>query len=250
MLRCFYIPGTGMVTQRERMNVIINNITNVDTTGYKSDVVLSRSFSDMLLERYNDPNLLGQREEVGPLSTGIHVDEVYTMFENGGPIEQTDELTDVAITGDGFFCVETAEGERYTRSGSFQRNQFGDLLTKDGQYVLGYQGRVNVGTGDFYISSDGSVFVDGQVTNRLRVAQFQDVEGLRKQGNNLYYHLNNEVPANMQNAAVLQGALEGSNVDVGYEMSSMMMTSRAYESNQRMLKMVDATIEKLLEVGR
>lgn len=244
MLRSFYIATTGMLSQRSKMDVIINNITNVDTTGYKKDQVMTRSFDDLLLERLNDPSILNRNTAVGGQNTGIYVDELVTDFTQG-PMEETGRQTDLAITGDGFFCVQTPEGVRYTRDGNFQVDVNGNLLTQDGYYVLGENGgMLNVGNGDFSVKSDGSIFNNGGQAGRLYIARFANNDVLRKAGGNLYYPYNGEQPAIAQNPAVAQGMLEGSNLDLGREMADMLLTNRTYESNQRILRMVDESLSK------
>ncbi|MBD5559253.1 MAG: flagellar basal-body rod protein FlgF [Clostridia bacterium] len=252
MLRSFYIAGTGMLTQRQKMDVIINNVTNTDTTGYKKDQVISRTFDDLLLNRLNeDPNVLNTRtgtrisgnSEVGPQNTGVQVDELVIDWTQG-PMEATGRQTDMAITGDGFFAVQTPAGERYTRAGNFQVDSNGTLLTSDGNYVLGRNGgMINVGTGDFYVNQNGEVYVDNQQVGALRIVQFADNGVLRKEGGNLFYALDG-APQQMANPVVEQGLLEGSNLDVGREMAEMLQTNRVYESSQRMLRMVDESLEK------
>lgn len=256
MLRSFYIAGTGMLSQRQKMDVVINNITNTDTTGYKKDQVVTRSFDDLLLSRLNDgdPAVLSSRngttvagtanELVGGQNTGIYVDELVIDFSQG-PLESTGLQTDMAITGDGFFAIQTPEGVRYTRAGNFQVDRNGTLLTHDGNYVLGADGgMINVGTGDFRVAQDGTIYVDGQQTGRIRLVQFADNGVLRKAGDNLFYPYNGEVPVDAAGALVEQGLLEGSNLDVGREMAEMLVTNRVYEASQRMLRMVDESLEK------
>lgn len=251
MLRSFYIAGTGMLTQRSKMDVIINNITNSDTNGYKKDQVVSRSFEDMLLDRLNDPSILNRNTYVGAQNTGTYVDEMVVDFTQG-PMETTDQRTDLAISGDGFFAVQTPNGVRYTRSGNFQVDVNGTLLTQEGYYVQGQNGGlINVGTGDFTVKSDGTIFVNNQQVNQLRIVRFADNNVLRKQGDNLYYPYNGEQPQVMANPTVAQGMLEGSNLDIGREMAEMLMTNRVYESNQRILKMVDESLSKTVnDIGR
>ena len=98
MLRSLYTAASGMLVQRKKMDVITNNITNVETTGYKKDQLLSRSFKDMMIERINDPAVINISKTVGPLSTGVHVDEITTDFAQGN-MENTERLTDLAIQG-------------------------------------------------------------------------------------------------------------------------------------------------------
>lgn len=243
MERGLYIAGTGMLTERNRMDVITNNITNVDTLGYKKDYVLSRSFSDMLLDRVNDPAVLSRTVNVGPLNTGIHIDEVSTDFSAGLP-EQTDEPTDLMITGNGFFVVSTPDGDRYTRAGNFTTNADGDLLDANGYYVQDQSGSsINVGTDDFVVNKDGSIYgSNGEEIAALKVVTFKDTSGLRKAGNNLYYHYKNEQPVEAEDYKVTQGYIETSNVNIASEMVDMIITNRAYETSQSVLKMIDQTL--------
>ena len=74
MVRGLYLAGTGMLIQRSKMDVITNNITNMDTVGYKKDLLLSRSFEDMLISRMNDPSVVNRTREVGLLGPGVHID--------------------------------------------------------------------------------------------------------------------------------------------------------------------------------
>lgn len=244
MLRSFYIATTGMLSQRSKMDVIINNITNSDTSGYKKDQVITRSFDDLLLDRLNDPSILNRNTYVGGQNTGIYVDELVTDFASG-PMEDTGLQTDLAINGEGFFSIQTPQGVRYTRNGNFQVDANGNLLTQDGYYVLGENGgMINVGTGAFSVKSDGSIFVGGRQAGKLLIARFTNTDVLRKAGGNLYYPYNGEQPTAIQNPAIAQGMLEGSNLNIGREMSEMLMTNRVYESNQRILRMVDESLSR------
>ncbi len=146
MIRSLYTAGTNMIVQRKRMDVITNNIANVDTTGFKGDKLLSRSFEDMLLERVGDPAVLNRSYNVGPLNTGVHIDEVITDFTQGTVME-TGRPTDVALMTDGFFVINTPAGERYTRDGSFSRNAEGYLVTSDGSNVVGENGNIQIPIG-------------------------------------------------------------------------------------------------------
>ena len=244
MLRSLYIAGTGMITERSKMDVITNNIANIETVGYKKDQMISRSFSDLLLEQINDPNIINQRTEVGPLNTGTHIDEIVTDFTQGS-LEFTEENTDLAIQGDGYFSVLTPQGIRYTRSGNFAVDSNGDLVTQEGYYVLGQDGgRIHIGTDEFSVSGKGTIMAGNQTVGTIRLVAFQDQTVLRKTGENLYTTYNNSQPAQVATASIKQGYLENSNVDMATEMVDMLATNRAYESNQRIVKMVDESLGK------
>lgn len=248
MLRGIYISSTGMVTLQKNMDTIINNMTNAETVGYKQDTFLSRSFRDVLIERINDPSILRQVKEVGPLNFGIHVDEVATRITQGA-MEETRRNADLALTGNAFFAVQTPEGERYTRAGNFQVTSEGMLVTAAGEPVLGNNGPVMVGSGDFTVDTMGGVWVGGQQTAQLRLVGFEDPTVLRKEGGNLMFAYNAN-PGPATDYTVKQGFLEGSNVDLSTTMVDMMTVYRAYETNQRMIQMMDATLDKAVnQVG-
>lgn len=245
MLRCLYIAGTGMLVQRKKMDVLTNNITNAETTGFKQDALLSRSFNDMLIARLNDPT--GYSNTIGPQNTGVHGDDVTTDFTQGS-MEQTELTTDLALDGQGFFAVSTPKGERYTRDGSFSVSSTGYLTTSEGYPVQGSNGPVYVGMGKFAVEENGNVSVNGNVTDKLKIVSFQNPAALRKEGSNLF----SGAGATADNTTVIkQGFLENSNVDIAEQMVKMIEVSRTYETNQRMVKMIDDSLGKAVnDVGR
>ncbi len=251
MTRGFFIAGTGMMLQRRNMEVITSNITNADTVGYKKDILTSRTFNDVLLERINDTAVVGQTRQVGPLNWGTRVDQLYVDYQIGN-FEESGNPTDIALAGDAFFALNTPQGERYTRAGNFVVNAQGYLTNPDGHAVLGQNGPVYVGGRDFSVDSLGNIAIDGTVTDRLRLVTFGDNAGLRKQGDNLYFSTGGQPQvAGIGEVEVLQGFTENSNVDIGREMVDMITVYRTYETNQRMLTMIDETVGKAVnEIGR
>lgn len=253
MIRSLYLSGTNMIVQRRRMDVVTNNLVNVETAGYKTDNLLSRSFEDLMLSRVGDPAILSQREEVGPLNTGVHIDEIITDFTQG-PLMGTDKSTDVALASDGFFVIQTPDGERYTRDGSFHVDSTGLLLTSDGNRVMGVDGEIvieNAAEG-FIIDTNGYVVnINNEAVARLRVVDFEDKSGLRKTGDNLFYDYNNQGVTELETFDIRSGFLEGSNAQSSIEMVNMLRLYRSYETSQRMVKMVDSTLQKTVnDVGR
>lgn len=240
MVRGQYIAGTGMLLQRRLMENITNNITNAETTGYKKDHLVSHTFDDVLIERINDTYVVGQTRVVGPLGFGTQVDQKYTDHTQGN-LEQTGRSTDLAIAGEGLFVMETPGGEMYSRAGAFYLNALGYLVDGDGNFLMGANGRVQVGSEDFTVGESGNVIVNGVEVNTIRLVTFEDNTVLRKRGHNLY-SAEGAQPAAAANTVVKQGVLENSNVDIGREMVDMMSVYRAYETNQRMLTMIDETV--------
>jgi len=249
MVRGLYIAGTGMMLQRRMMETITNNVANADTTGYKKEHLVSHTFDEVLIRRINDTHVLGQTRIVGPLNLGTQIDQLYINFTDGD-LEGTERSTDLALMGNAFFVVQTQAGERYTQAGAFYIDQLGYLVDGEGNYLLGENGPIYVGGPNFTVDEAGGVRRDGEFVDRIRVASFEDNNSLRKQGSNLYFAL--EAPqAETQPYSIHQGFLETSNVEIGREMVDMLSVFRTYETNQRMVTMIDETIGKAAnEIGR
>ena len=255
MVRGMYIAGTGMTLQRRHMEVITNNISNADTTGYKKEYLVSHSFDEVMTRRINDTHVVGQTmtashraPQVGPLNLGTQVDQLYVNYSEGS-LDGTERSTDLALVGDAFFVMQTPGGERYTRSGAFYINELGYLADGEGNLLLGENGSIMVGGLDFTVDQTGAVQAGGSYIDRIRVVSFGDNGALRKQGSNLYSSLAGPQAANPYSIA--QGFLEMSNVEIGREMVDMLAIFRTYESNQRMLSMIDETVGKAVnEIGR
>ena len=243
MLRSLYIASTGMLAQRQKMDIVTNNIINIDTTGYKKDTLITRSFQDLMIERMGG-------SYIGPQNTGIHVDDVVTSFEQGD-LEQTGRLSDMALEGEGFFVVNTADGPQYTRDGACAVSPDGYLVNADGNYVQGNNGRIYVGKGNFTINEQGNVIVNNATVDKLRVVPFGDLTGLEKVGSNMFAAGTAGAPQTATECKVKQGYLEGSNVDMSEEMVTMVEINRAYQVNQRVLTMLDQSLGKTVnEVGK
>ena len=247
MTRGLYIAGTGMMVQRRLMENVTNNITNVETTGFKKNYLITHSFDEVMLERINDPEYVGLKPSVGNLTFGTLVDQKYLDFSQGG-IETTGRSTDLAISGEGFFVVDTPDGERYTRSGAFALTTDGFLCDPNGNYLLGRNGRINVINSDFGVDESGAVIAQGNYVDTIRMVSFEDNNSLRNQGGNLYFSTAGAIEG--ATGAIKQGFLENSNVAVAREMVDMITLYRAYETNQKILTMIDETLGKAVnEIG-
>jgi flagellar basal-body rod protein FlgF len=251
MVRGLYTAATGMTVQRNKMDVLTNNIVNAETTGYKSDSLVTSTFDEVMLNRINDPNIsIVGSNAVGGYDYGSHIDERITDFSSGA-LEQTNKATDIALSGDGFFTIETADGQiRYTKSGNFSVNSEGYLVTQDGGFVLGKNGRIQVGSSDFSVSAKGEVTGATAVSDTLNIVSFTDTGVLRKEGDNLYSIYGSATPVQSTDTTVRQGMLESSNVDVTTEMIDMISVYRNYEASQKIVSMTDKTLELTVNLGR
>lgn len=257
MIRGWYTGASGMNAQQNRLDAISNNLANVDTAGYKRDITVSKSFPELLIRRTNLDGVyetpFGSAEAapvIGKLGLGIETNENYTDFAQGS-FRQTDQNTDVAFGGKGFFAVQTPLGERYTRDGNFIIGKEDILETKDGYPVLGEKGFIRVENDRFTVNEDGIISSqeDSEVIDRFKVVRFDNERYLKKMGNNLYS--SNEISGlahiaeGSERPKFLQGYMETSNVNVVNEMVQMIEVNRAYEANQKTITSEDSMMGTL-----
>lgn len=256
MIRGWYTGASGMNAQQYRLDTISNNLANVDTTGFKRDLAVSKSFPELLLRRteadgiYKHPFGSGDAAPIiGKLGLGVENNEVFTEFEQGS-FRQSQSKTDVALSGQGFFSVSTPMGERYTRNGNFILGKEGILLTKEGYPLLGENGSISVENDRFTVNEDGMIYDEnGELIDRLKVVRFENERYLKKMGSSLwssndisgaaYIAEGNERPV------MLQGFTETSNVNVVNEMVKMIEVNRAYEANQKTIQSEDSMMSTL-----
>lgn len=243
-----------MDVQANRMEVLSNDLANVNTTGYKKDTAIVSSFSEVLMSRINDSqNHISNNGEIGKMTLGVKVDEVFTDFTQGSIIK-TDIPTDVAIQGQGFFVVQTPTGVCYTRDGNFSINQNGDVVTKEGYAVMGKKGPLQLGEdfltegGALVIKESGEVLRGEELIDTIDVANFGDRKALTKLDNNLYQSNGARVPFT---GSLSQGFLESANVNPVTAMVDMITVARAYEANQKVVQTQDKLLDKVInEAGR
>lgn len=256
MIRALYTSATGMLSQQKRMDTITNNIANVNTTGFKKDAVTKRAFDEELTRRLNDKTQLeGEKlaKKIGTMSLGTYTDQVYTDYTIG-TVEQTDNELDLALDGQGFFAVNFVDKEgnttqKYTRDGSFTVGSNGILMTKDGYNVLGENGNIELPSGYIMINELGEVYVDSQYIDKLKVVDFENKDSLRKFGDNLI-DVTEDTKETVYSGKIMQGFKEGSNVNSVQEMVNMIASMRAYEVNQKLVQIHDATLGKAVnEIG-
>jgi flagellar basal-body rod protein FlgF len=239
-----------MVLERQ-MDVVANNVANVNTNGYKADKSL---FQEYLRTGAREDNFIGSDRAVSfVLDRGSYRD--FTQ----GPAEQTKNPLDVAIDGGGFLVVQTAAGERYTRDGGLQINNQGQLVTANGDAVLGTNGPIvfQPTDHDIAIASDGNIsVVEGtnrtdSVRGKLRLVSFADAQQLLKEGSNLYSAGNAAAQPDTA-SRVRQGFVEKSNVSSVAEMSRMIEVTRTYTQIANMLQQQSdlhkTAIDKLADV--
>ncbi|MCM1497418.1 MAG: flagellar basal-body rod protein FlgF [Clostridium sp.] len=260
MVRGLYTAWTGMVNEQKRLDVISNNMANADTIGYKKQGVTSQSFDDELTLRIhnnNAPSPLNYR--IGDMNLGVKIGETYHDMSQGS-LRETGNTYDLALSGDGFFTIQTTNKQgvtstKYTRDGSFTVNTEGYLVTRDGDYVLDTNGqRIQIPGAqtavDVSFDAVGNVTVNGQRVATLGIAGFANPQALLLYGENMY-DATDAAGLQQGTATVNQGYLEMSNTNVINEMVSMITITRAYEAGQKMIQTTDATLDKAVnEIGR
>jgi flagellar basal-body rod protein FlgF len=218
------------------MAVVANNIANVSTAGFRRESVV---FSEYVARMDEDPSLSMAH------ASGRHVDLTQaTLAQTGGSF-------DFAIQGDGFFLIETPEGDRLTRAGAFTPGAEGELVTPDGYRLLDAGGApvfVPPDAKAVGLSQDGTLSANGQPIAQIGLWQPADPMALRHQSGTLFD--GGEIEP-VENGTVLQGMLEDSNVQPVSEIARMIEVQRAYELGQKFLDAEDDRVRGVIQaLGR
>jgi flagellar basal-body rod protein FlgF len=218
-----YIVLSRLVAQQRTMAVTANNVANADTPGFRA----ARPVFGAVLER--------QRAEMPPGGRDLAFaqDRATWRDKEAGPLARTGNPLDLALAApEGFFAVETPRGERFTRAGRFTLDGEGRITDPDGNPVLGTGGQpIRVGAGDTRIDvmGDGTVRSENGALGQLRIVRFEDVQRLTAEGDRLLA-APAEMPAQpLDRPAVVQGAMEGSNVRPVLELTRMTDETRQFQ---------------------
>lgn len=200
-----------------QLEAVTHNIANVNTPGFKAERVL-----------FPEGMTLNISDNEKPLSV---------IDYSPGLLQKTGNTFDVAIVGEGFFVIETANGEAYSRDGRFTLNETGELVTQNGDYVLGKSGKIIISGNDVEIDENGSVKADGNEAGVLKIVEFDNPEMLKSIGKGLLYDLKEEAnPRIVEKPKVYSGFLEMSNVQAIREMVSMISIHRSFETYQKTMQ--------------
>ncbi|MFP4644790.1 MAG: flagellar basal-body rod protein FlgG [Spirochaetales bacterium] len=253
MVRSLYTAASGMNAQQTNIDTTSNNLSNVNTNGFKRN---RADFEDLMYQTIRTAGTPATEVTLNPVGEqvghGVKVSSTQKIFEQGSP-QETGVPTDVAIQGDGFFRVLDYDGSYgYTRDGSFQIDSNGQLVTSQGYRVI-----PEITLPDNYIKDSLNVTQEGQVTvevpqlddpvevGQLELYRFTNPAGLNAVGENMF----KESPASGDAIAgipgqegmgrTLGGFIESSNVEAVNEMVSMITAQRAYEMNSRSIQTSD-----------
>ena len=253
-MRALWTAASGMKAQQLNIDTISNNLANVNTTGYKKQ---RAEFKDLLYQTVKKTNLIeGEGSPVNlQIGHGVMPGATTRLLENGN-LDKTDNPTDLALSGTGYFAIQNASGEKfYTRDGSFKMsvNEGSQkLVTSEGYTVLNSDDSeiiLEQGQKDLKIDEDGNISVagaDGKNVNigKLKVVEFLNPAGLEAMGKNMLKA--NEASGEeislgdeKRESKIYQGFLESSNVQIVDEMIKMIMAQRAYEVSSKTIQTAD-----------
>lgn len=273
MQRSLWSAATGMIAQQTNIDNIANNLANVNTVGYKTSV---NEFKSLLYQNIQSrtTSATGNPKPVGAqVGLGVRNASLITLFKQG-PALASDSDTAFAINGKGFFGIRGADGETYyTRNGSFQwslgSNNSVMLTTSEGLPVLDSGGKPITLNREEYLPANISVNAAGQLCYpdeknnprpigiKIGLFQFQNPAGLEKKDGTLYKAteasgavMNESTNEKLPKSVVMQGYLEGSNVQVADEMVNMIIAQRAYELNSKAIQASDEMLQQANNLRR
>jgi len=260
MIRSLWISKTGLDAQQTQMDVISNNLANVSTSGFKRSRAV---FEDLLYQTLRQPGAQSSQQTQLPsglqLGTGVRPVATERIFTQGN-LQQTSNSKDLAINGDGFFQVLLPDGTAaYTRDGSFQVDNQGQLVTSSG-FVIQPAISIPPNTQSITVGRDGTVSVtQGGVAaptqvGAIQLTNFINPAGLESKGENLYVETgasgnpSTNTPGSNGAGTLLQGYVETSNVNVVEELVNMIQTQRAYEINSKAITTSDQMLQRLAQL--
>ena len=250
-----YMAASGALAYEKKLQIISNNLANANTVGYKMD---RAQFN--VIEQNNLPASLASNT---PEMSTSQAQSFWFQFNSytdftSGSMKNTGNDFDLALIGEGFFCIQKPDGVHYTRKGDFTLDAEGTLVTRNGHPVIGDGGEITVKYADdpgkvkaFEVDLEGNVLVNGQQVGSLRIVKFSEPDKLMKMGDTLFKPAENSpAPKEAEDAKVSQGFVELSNVDVVKMMTEMIVVLRGYETYQKVMRSADEAYTKSInEVG-
>jgi flagellar basal-body rod protein FlgF len=214
---------SGQLTAYQAMDVVANNLANMSTPGFKREGMKFQEFLSPTAAATSVAGLQNNAPLAFVQNGGVFRDE------SEGPMDKTGAPLDLAISGNGFFQVQTPNGVRYTRDGHFQLNSQGQIIDANGYPLIGDGGPITVTPqdGDIHIAADGTVSGALGQLGTIKIVGFANQAAMSQQGSNLY--ATNQQPLPNPGGTIAQGMLEGSNVQPVMEMSTMIKIMNNYQ---------------------
>lgn len=273
MVRSLWTGATGMIAQQLNVDNIAHNLSNVNTTGYKAEVMEFKSLLYQTIQTKSTTANMEQKPIGAEVGLGVRNSSITSIFTQGSPLETPGEAN-FAIDGKGFFAIQGADGETtyYTRNGNFEFAIGSEgliLTTSDGLPVLDVDGETiviedeDVVVSKIAVSRDGTLMYpdDRGVLQSMDMTiglwQFNNPAGLSKEGDSLYVvtdasgeAMNEAENDDLPKSRILQGYLEGSNVQIADEMVNLIVAQRAYEMNSKVITTSDEMLQQANQLKR
>lgn len=273
MIRGLYTAASGMVNGLRMQETVAENIANLGTPGYKGERSGTQEFEGVLARSVGTssaPIPMASERVIGRIGTGAYVDERETILTEGVE-RRTDLPLDVMIRGDGFFQIATDDGVRFTRDGHMGRDANNTLVTADGQTILGADGGpITINTDDVRILPTGELLVTTEVevvqpddtiavevteeiVGQLAVVRIAAEDLVRSGGSRFTLVPGAGTTAiNLgEDAVIVQGALEETNVDLAHASTDLMSLARVYTSNQQVFTALNDSLQLAVrDIGR
>jgi flagellar basal-body rod protein FlgF len=245
----FLVGLSQQIAARRSMEVIANNLANLSTPSFKRESVQ--------FEQYMTRLPATEAEGGGMVDVAFVLDRGVVRDLSAGRFERTNGVLDFALSGPGYFVIETPEGERYTRNGHFQLDNQGRVVTDDGYVVQSDGGAIAVQQqdSDIQVGPDGTISIRNQVgasvqlLGKMRVVTFADERLLRKAGMSLFEAAPGQAatPATLAEVRVHQGMLERANVEPVVEITRMIEVLRAYQATTEMTQANEELLKRAIE---
>ncbi len=231
------IAASRQSVLRRQLSMIANNVANTDTAGFKAQRMMMETFP---VRTRGD----------GPLPVTLNfVEDAATMrVTHDGGLSETGSRLDVALRGDGHLVVETADGPRYTRNGRMRVDVEGMLVTEAGDRVMSPTNEpllIGADTADLTIGRDGTITNRNGVLGRLQVVRFANPSAMQPAAGGMLSAT--ETPQPMADPEVIQGSLEGSNVEPVLELTRLIDVHRAYDRTRKMVEQEDERMKRMID---
>lgn len=233
MIVGLYTSVTGKVVRSKNLEIVSRNLANINTTGFKKNMAAFRTFME------------GKDSIPGTSISKVFIDH------SQGNIKATGNKLDIAIHGDGYFVLESAQGTKYSRNGHFLLNSNREIVNDVGWKLTGDGGviRLPKNAKDILVNSEGSIVVDGVKIGKINIVDFKNKDVLKEAGNSAFTSSADGAREKAENYEIQQGFLESSNVNVIDEMVNLMNNTRSFLGNNRVNITIDRTLERLIRTA-
>ncbi len=233
MIKGLYEAATSMFTNAFKQEAIANNLANSGTIGYKKDGIFAEAVS-----KAEQKYLPKDYDWEAPIKERHIIDMTQSSFR------KTDMPLDLSIEGEGFFTIETENGIKYTRDGSFRLDPSGALVTANGDKVLSDSGPIILDTNNPSIDVEGNIETNGETLAKIKIVKFNNPENLVKAGNTEFTAPDGIEPQTATDYNVRQGYLEESNSSALNQMVDMITSFREFEIKQKMVQILDGVAQR------